>query len=86
MEPIDFAHKKRLAEADKSQDCRAVTPRDILVETIRQIDAGEIDADKLIVLWCNMEKNKAGWQVSNCNRLEVLGLTCEFQHYFNSDS
>lgn len=86
MEPIDLAHKRRLAEADKEQDCQKVTPRDILIESLRAMDAGEIEADKLIVVWCNMEKNKAGWQVANCNRLEVLGLVNEFQHHFNSDS
>lgn len=82
---IDLAHKRRLAESDKAQDARLVTPKDILIDLVNQIDKGEIDPDKMVVCWCNMEKDKAGWSLANMNRLEVLGLVSEFTYYYNRD-
>ena len=62
---MNFAdYPKSLSEiaADKADDCRKWTPRDLLISLLRQIDAGEIEPSSMIV---GLEKDEDGSDVSS---------------------
>ena len=80
---VDLAHKRRIKECDQTHDSTKVTPRDILVEAIRAIDAKEIEPEKMVIVWAKLTDNISGWQTANVNKYEVLGLISEFEHYYN---
>lgn len=81
MEPIDFAHKRRLAEADKQQDAKLITVKDTLLEMIEDIDNGYIDPKMCVLIWCNKDIPMAGWRMSGVNKYEAIGLLAEGQHH-----
>ena len=51
MTVVDLGTEKRIKAANDNRDASRWTTRDVLVDTLRAIDAGEIDTDTLIVTW-----------------------------------
>lgn len=41
--------------AEKANDAAVWTPRDVLIDTLRAIDAGEIEPEQLAVVWANQK-------------------------------
>ncbi len=78
--PESFSnHPKSIAEikSDKSRNAADWTPRDVLIDALRQIDSGEINADALIVVM--REKKGPGetdtrWAMAGPDTHTSLGL------------
>lgn len=51
MSIVDIGQVKRTKEAAKYKDCSLWTPRDVLVEALRMIDAGEMNPNILAVVY-----------------------------------
>lgn len=63
---MNFAdYPKSLSEiaADKADDCRKWTPRDLLISLLRQIDSGEQKPVSLVIV--GLEKDEDGSDVSS---------------------
>jgi hypothetical protein len=75
-------HPKSLSEvrADKSRNGSDWTPRDVLIQTLRQIDSGELDPAAMIVVYSHKPNpdapsdNTMGFSVSSPDFLHSLGL------------
>lgn len=46
----DDGRELRLRRAEKEQDCRIVSVRDVLAATIEEIDRGELKADQVVII------------------------------------
>lgn len=63
--------------AEKSGNGADWTPRDALIDILRQIDSGEIEPDALIVCYAKNETRTGGfctYSVSSPNALTTLGM------------
>jgi hypothetical protein len=59
MEPIDFAHKKRVKKAQHEGDCKYQTPEDCLKIIADDLKSKLIRSDKFMIVWRN-EDNSYG--------------------------
>ncbi len=71
--PVSIAEARAEAAADASK----WTPRDVLINTLRRLDRGEIDPAELIICWA--EFTEAGavrpkTAIAGSNALTVVGL------------
>jgi hypothetical protein len=79
---VDFAKAPKSlgeARADKSHRASDWTPRDALVDLLRQIDAGELDVDTVVIGYRvrptkEMPHGKAAWQAASPDPLITAGL------------
>ena len=77
---MNFAdYPKSLSEiaADKADDCRKWTPRDLLISLLRQIDAGEIEPSSMLVCYEAMNEDDEGDQfiaLSGMRRTHAIGM------------
>lgn len=51
MEVVDLQTAKRIKAADDNADATKWVPRDVLVDMIRAIDAGEAKPETLAIVW-----------------------------------
>jgi len=78
--PKDFTnYPKSLTErkSDKEHNAAVWTPRDVLIDTLRALDSGEIEADALVVV--HNKDNGGGttltkWAASSPNVITTLGM------------
>lgn len=82
----DFSsHPKTIGElrSDKTHDASSWSPRDVLVSTLREIDAGEIDPDALVVCWRGkVHDGEAvqGWAAASPDPVTTVGLLMHAAH------
>lgn len=74
-----------IARAERSGRARDISPRSALIETLRDIDAGTIDPDTLIVCWRerNDGLNRTSFIVSSQDPLVTMGLLARSLHRIN---
>ena len=66
--PDNFANYPRSvgeARSDKSQSMRDWTPRDVLIDLLRQIDSGKLPIDMIVVSWRAPDPKAPGEYDSN---------------------
>ena len=71
-EPLSVAEIR----ATKINDCSKWTPRDVLVSTLRALDAGEINPDMLIIVYKQEfaeDRTKVSSVVSSPNFIAAVG-------------
>lgn len=75
------------ARAHRAHDAKRWTPRDVLISALRDLDAGVIKPDALIVAYNTRvdDDDKTGYKVSSPNFLTSLGLISRVIHIMNAD-
>ena len=87
-EPENFAgHPRSVTEirSDKSQNAADWSPRDVLINLLRQIDEGKADPTALVVAWGNIEGDTVDthYAASSPNGLVTLGVVARVMHRLN---
>ena len=59
--------------AQKDEDCRSWTPRDVLIETLRSIDNGEIDPKTLVVVF-DRSQTDTGFTFATDDPVRAVGM------------
>jgi hypothetical protein len=88
---VNYAdHPKSIGEirSDKSQDCKDWTPRDVLIDLLREIDAGTRSPTALVLCWAQQcGEAEAGfsthYSASAITGLHALGLLTRCIHRMN---
>jgi hypothetical protein len=73
----DFPKSLTEIAADKSEDCRKWTPRDLLISLLRQIDSKEIAPTAMIVCYEQMDEDGEGQEfvsLSGVSRTHAIGM------------
>lgn len=87
--PDDFSnapHSITSLRADRQRDSSLWTPRDVLIEALRDLDSGKISAEALIVIYSNMTSSEPGAYKSMPNHYTLLGmLTAVIGTYTNTN-
>lgn len=68
---VDFDTEKRIRAANAAADATLWTPRDVLVDALRAIDAGEANPTTLAVVW--LEPTESGKGMADKFRISVEG-------------
>lgn len=75
----DFSKLHTIGElrSERTDDARLWTPREALIETLRLIDAGEIDPDCMLIRWAGWDKDdhrEYGGRNAGMDELAIGGL------------
>lgn len=66
--------------ASETNDAREWTPRDVLIDVLRKLDAGEIHPDHLVVCWYkealgeDEEELTPGWRMAYRKQATLAGM------------
>ena len=62
--------------AEKLQDGKAWTPRDVLIDTLRRVDGGEVEPDSLVVIFRDRKAgiNRTKWAQCGPDVHTLLGV------------
>lgn len=75
--------------SDKTGKSEDWTPRDALIATLREIDSGEFNPDKIIIVWnepINDDKGKSGSRLAGKGTtFEHIGLLYRALHVMQDD-
>lgn len=88
----DFSnYPKSITEKRSEQERNAAlwTPRDVLIDTLRALDAGEIEADALIVVHTKDKGNGVSltkWASAGPNVIITLGMLTYAMHRITSQA
>ena len=85
---VNYAdHPKSVAEikSDRSQDCADWTPRDALIDLLRDIDSGKRTPEHLVLCWSerSAETFSTHYSASAKSGLHALGLLSRIMHRMN---
>ena len=72
---VDLATEKRIAAATATSDAAEWTPRDVLVQVLRDIDAGVYRPTALVVGWIDVKDDKTvagGYTISSHSVMESV--------------
>lgn len=71
-------HPRSLAEvkAEREQDCRLWTPRDVLIDTLRRMDAGDMIVADMIVVYRQRDGDglSTGFNLATQDPATVIGM------------
>lgn len=72
-------HPQSISEvrAHKANDAALATPRDALISVLRDLDAGKIAADAMVICWRGPVKDGAvdtGWEGASPDVITTIGL------------
>lgn len=73
-------HPKSIAEirSDATQDAKDWTPRDVLIDLLRQIDGGELKPDALLVVYSKPDEIRPGFSLSSPSITHTIAMVANF--------
>jgi hypothetical protein len=71
----DYPRSLTEVKADKSQDSKDWTPRDVMIDALRKIDNGEWSCDALVIIYRDYGENRTTFSCSTPGGLiEAIGM------------
>lgn len=69
----------------RATSCRDITPRDALIDILRQIDSGELDIQRLVIVYIGTDE-ALGYSVSAEGTFQAVGLLAAGQQAILEDT
>ena len=73
-----------VARADKENDNRLVSPKEVLAEVLRMLEAGETEASTMVIVWAEPkdgDREKIRMQSASVNHDREIALLAAAQHF-----
>lgn len=66
--------------SDRTNAAKDWSPRDALIRALRDLDAGTIKPDAIVIMWATGTEGELGWVAASPNKMLTLGLVSRAVH------